>query len=118
MNALIQVSDLKYDTNNGTILSVDIKIDSQSFHVEFKDHKYIVTGPKILIKRDTNPIVSDTIPIVTGLDAKPEAKSDAKPDAKPDAKSDAKSDDDAKPFKDNEELIGILISKGFTKANE
>ena len=109
MNALIQVSDLKYDTNNGTILSVDIKIDSQSFHVELnKDHKYIVkTNVESLVKGEVKLIAPDNNPVV-------EVKADIANANNDNKKTNKKTDNkNTKPdptilFVDNDDLIKKL----------
>ena len=109
MSASIQVSDLKYDTNNGTILSVGLIVDSQSFRVEFSDHKYIVTnlgrGLVKIIAPDMNQ-ASVTPKIDT-----PKIDTKAAPKTKTKAKTPIV--DDAKSFGNNDQLITILKTKGF-----
>ena len=128
MSASIQVSDLKYDTNNGTILSVGLIVDSQSFRVEFTDHKYIVTNNgKSLVKSvekiiapDMNQTKADATPkaeakadvVEPNADTKATPKTEVK--ATPKAGRKTKADDDAKSFGNNDQLITILKAKGFT----
>ena len=136
MSASIQVSDLKYDTNNGTILSVGLIVNSQSFRVEFTDHKYIVTNNgKSLVKiiaPDMNQTKADVTPkaeaktdmVEPNADTKATPKAEAKTDmvepnadtkATPKAgrKAKPKIVNDAKSFGNNDQLITILRAKGF-----
>ena len=136
MSASIQVSDLKYDTNNGTILSVGLIVDSQSFRVEFTDHKYIVTNNgKSLVKSvekiiapDMNQTKADATPkaeakvdvVEPNADTKATPKTEVKATPKTEVKATpkagrkTKADDDAKSFGNNDQLITILKAKGFT----
>ena len=129
MSASIQVSDLKYDTNNGTILSVGLIVDSQSFRVEFTDHKYIVTNNgKSLVKiiapdmnqagdtpkADTTPKAeakTDVVEPNADTKATPKAEAKATPKTRPKAKTNIV--DDAKSFENNDQLITRLKAKGF-----
>jgi hypothetical protein len=119
MSASIQVSDLKYDTNSGTISSVGIIIDSQPFSIVFKDNKYIVTNNgESLGNTDENLKEPDKKPVVEAK-AKPDVK--AKPEVvdktKPKVVDKTKPTADSKSFKDNDELINILRQKenGFKR---
>ena len=115
MSASIQVSDLKYDTNNGTILSVGLIVDSQSFRVEFTDHKYIVTNNgKSLVKiiaPDMNQASATPKAEATADVVEPNADTKATPKAGRKAKP--KIVNDAKSFGNNDQLITILKAKGF-----
>ena len=113
MSASIQVSDLKYDTNNGTISSVGIIIDSQSFSIVFKDHKYIVTNRgKSLVNSNANPIAPDKNLVVRPVaDTKGEVKSVTP--VVDNIKANTPVGANTTPFKNNDELIGILKDKVF-----
>ena len=113
MSALIQVSDLNYNTNNGTISSVNIKIGSQLFSITFEGNKYsVINKGDTLGKDNANPIASDKNPAVEPKTVTPvvEPKT-VTPVVEPKATTDHKS------FKNNDELILKLIDNGFTRLN-
>jgi len=122
MSAPIEVSKLNYNTNNGTISSVLIKIGLQWFRVEFKDHKYIVINiGDTLGKNDANPIASDKNPAIEPKAVTPVVgPKTVTPVVEPKAVTpvvEPKATADSKSFKDNDELILKLIDNGFTHLN-
>ena len=121
METSIEVSNLKYDTTSGTISFANIKIGSQWFRVDFKDHKYIVNNiGETLGKSDENIKELDKKPVVD-VKAKPEVtaveKTNSKTRSKAKVVDKTKATADSKSFKDNDELIDILRQKenGFRR---
>ena len=123
METSIEVSNLKYDTTSGTISFANIKIGSQWFRVDFKDHKYIVNNiGETLGKSDENIKELDKKPVVD-VKAKPEVTAVEKTNSKTRSKAKvvdktkATATADSKSFKDNDELIDILRQKenGFRR---
>jgi len=122
MSALIEVSNLNYNTDTGTISFANIKIGSQWFRVDFKDHKYIVNNiGETLGKSDENIKEPDKKPVVD-VKAKPEVTAVEKTNPKTRTRTKPKVDNtkataDSKSFKDNDELIDILRQKenGFRR---
>ena len=122
MSALIQVSNLNYNTNNGTISSVNIKIGSQLFSITFEGNKYsVINKGDTLGKDNANPIASDKNPAVEPKTVTPvvEPKT-VTPVVEPKTVTpvvEPKATTDHKSFKNNDELILKLIDNGFTRLN-
>lgn len=113
MSASIQVSDLNYNTNNGTISSVNIKIGSQLFSITFEGNKYSVINKGDTLGKSVSDLKEPDKNLSNAGAAAPGAVTTIA--AAPAAVTTISGavNDSTTSFKNNDELIKILNERDF-----
>ena len=51
-----QLEVLKIDFTNGKVQSCIVKVDNESYTIEWKDSNYVIVGSKGILKNDSNDL--------------------------------------------------------------